>query len=109
VSPRSKQPENIRARVLRTAEELVNGDRNVQYGDPNADFARTAAYWTIHVQSVFERQRLAGEEERLDPHDVAIMMTQLKISRLAWTPGKEDSWTDGCGYMACGADCALEE
>jgi Domain of unknown function (DUF6378) len=100
---------NIRARVLQTAESLINGDRNAQYGDPNADFARTAAYWTVHVKSVFERQRLRGEEERIDPHDVAIMMIQLKCSRLAWSPDKEDHWVDIGGYAGCGADCALEE
>jgi hypothetical protein len=29
---------NTRARILRTVEELVNGDRNAAYGDPRQGF-----------------------------------------------------------------------
>lgn len=90
---------NARAEVLRTAESLVNGDRNAQYGDPRQDFQRTADLWTTYLD---------GKTE-IEPHDVAIMMTLLKISRLRWSPEKLDSWVDGAGYLACGWDCARPE
>jgi hypothetical protein len=118
------RPTNTRGKVLATAESLVNGDRNASYGDPNHDFARTAVYWQEHVLARLEvalRGRIldneveltmnmirdvATEEAILGPTDVAIMMSLLKISRLAWSPTKADSWVDLAGYAACGADCA---
>lgn len=94
---------NVRASVLLEAESLVNGDRNKSYGDPNADFSRTAALWQIYLMGVVERN---GGKLTLAAHDVAVMMALLKISRLAWSPEKRDSWVDLAGYSACGADCA---
>lgn len=88
---------NHRATVLLGAEELVNGDRNVQYGDPRADFRRTADMWAAYL----------GAD--VQPHDVAAMMALLKVSRIRWSPGKLDSWMDLAGYAACGWDCAAGE
>jgi hypothetical protein len=99
--------QNPRTKLLLDAESIVNGDRNVQYGDPNADFQRTAAMWTAYLEGVRERQDPGASLTAvvLDPHDVAAMMMLLKISRLAWSPEKRDSWLDIAGYAACGADC----
>lgn len=89
--------QNVRSDILSTAEVLVNGDRNAQYGDPKQDFARTAQMWSAYL----------GIE--VAPHDVAAMMGLLKISRIRWSPNKKDHWVDGAGYFACGADCADDE
>jgi len=109
-----------RSYVLDTAKELVNGERNTTYGDPIDDFRRTAAYWSIHIKAVLQRKLLslgmemsetmeAVFDNLLDPHDVAIMMMQLKHSRLGWSPYKEDHWVDAAGYAACGYDCTIRE
>lgn len=94
---------NRRAKVLRTAESLVNGSRNASYGSPDADFSRTASFWQTYLAGVVERN---NGKLVLSSYDVAVMMMLLKISRLAWSPDKEDSWVDTAGYAACGADCA---
>lgn len=88
---------NARAEVLQTAESLVNGDRNAQYGDPRQDFQRTAAMWSAYLGV------------QVEPHDVAAMMALLKVSRIRWSPQKLDSWVDLAGYAACGWDCARPE
>ena len=85
---------NARSDILKGAEALVNGDRNNQYGDPKQDFQRTADMWTAYL----------GTE--VQPHDVAALMSLLKLSRIRWAPEKEDSWMDLAGYAACGWDCA---
>lgn len=118
MSANVKDLESARASLLRTAAELVDGDRNAQYGDPRQDFQRTAIYWSQHIRAVLER-KLAGVDQLashpainevmqalLEPADVAAMMALLKLSRLGWSPGKEDSWVDLAGYAACGWDCA---
>lgn len=105
-----------RRKLLIEAADLVEGDRNAQYGDPNEDFRRTATYWSTHAGGILRRKlnekNINVNEEILkivdtlfDPHDIAIMMVHLKTSRLAWSPDKEDSWKDAAGYMACGWDC----
>lgn len=38
----------------------------------------------------------------------ALIMTALKISRLAQNTGHTDSWLDGIGYLALGGDIAAE-
>lgn len=105
-----KSPWGPRRQMLMNAADMVDGDRNAQYGDPRQDFMRTAKYWNAHIQGVIDRKiAAAGGQVQTDAllgmEDVAIMMSLLKISRLAWGPGKEDTWTDLAGYAACGWHC----
>lgn len=90
-----------RASALDEARALITGDRNNQYGPPTQDFDRTAGMASAFGFSV-NGQPLKG-------HHVAIFMMLLKTSRLAWTPGKRDSWVDACGYGGCGYECAVNE
>lgn len=85
---------SARRELLDEAANLVDGDRNAQYGDPRQDFQRTAAMWSAYLGATVE------------PHDVAAMMALLKCSRIRWSPDKRDSWVDLAGYAACGWDCA---
>lgn len=111
-----------RSKILMEADEIINGDRNVDYGDPNDDFKRTSIYWNTHIGGVLRRKLFRGGyasqeiddvvylvDNLLEPHDVAIMMMQLKHSRLAWSPHKEDHWVDAAGYAACGWDCFVNK
>lgn len=83
---------NPRTDLLHTAEQYVNGDRNVQYGDPIEDFRRTAALMSAYL----------GVE--VAPHDVAVLIALVKVSRIRWSPDKKDHWADLAGYAACGWD-----
>lgn len=117
-----------RQALLEEASELVNGDRNVDYGNPNDDFQKTADYWNIYIRSILMRDchenglvPPKGEDlvhfgdimdtvsRLIQPKDVAIMMMQLKMSRLSWSPWKRDHWVDIAGYAACGWDCVESE
>lgn len=88
-----------RSGLLQEAGSCVNGDRNVDYGDPIEDFRRTADMWSAYL----------GNGVHLQPHDVAAMMSMLKLSRIRWSPGKRDHWVDLAGYAACGYDCSVRE
>ena len=88
-----------RTNALKTAEGLINGDRNNQYGPPTQDFHRTAILWTTYLDS----------KSNIEAYDVAAMMALLKISRLTWKPENEDSWIDLVGYAACGYECVMEK
>ena len=119
IRPVVKVP-TARRELLEEAADLVDGDRNAQYGDPVDDFRRTAAYWSTHLGGVLRRKAnecrvVLGDDvldivdRLLDPHDVAVMMQQLKQSRLAWMPHKRDTWADAAGYVACGWDCVTRD
>jgi hypothetical protein len=79
--------------VLLTASNLINGDREAEYGTPQDNFANIAQRWSQTVGVTIK------------PWQVAIMMADLKIARMA-TTGKphQDSFVDIAGYAAIGSE-----
>ena len=72
---------------LDTANELVDGDRQKEYGHPYYDFLRTGKIW----EGIFGLP--------VSPEQVALCMIGVKISRLVNTPGHKDSQDDIAGYI----------
>ena len=83
-----------RSQLLDAAKQIVTEDRNAQHGEPEDSFGLIAAYWSAHL------------DHAVNPGDVAVMMTLLKLARLKANPANIDNWLDGCGYLACGAEIA---
>lgn len=100
-----QQKTNNRVELLLEASELINGNRDVDYGDPLDNFLTTAELW----QPYLERTIHARGKLDIKPHDVAVMMALVKIARLAWTPQKRDHWADIAGYTGCGYDCVIRQ
>lgn len=98
-------PENHRSEILTEAITLINGERNSTYGDPLDDFATTASMWQTYVDRTIHARN--GLDIR--PHDVAVMMSLLKIARMSWSPEKRDHWADLAGYTGCGWDCVVRQ
>jgi hypothetical protein len=78
-----------RTSVLTEAQGLVHGDRNVQYGPPAAEYARTVG--------MVNAMLAAKLKEPLTPEDLAYIMICLKLSRQINKP-KRDSLVDAAGY-----------
>lgn len=97
-APFDNSPLNTRARTLRTAEDLINGDRAAAYGEPQENFGRVADLWNAQFGRKLKEPFQSG--------DVALALVHLKLSRLANTPDHEDSFVDACGYLALGAEIA---
>ncbi len=83
--------------VLDEAERLIHGERNDSYGDAREDFTRTGRLWAPIL-----------ELETVTPHQVALCMAALKISREAFKPARDNA-VDGCGYLALAHDIALAD
>lgn len=81
-----------RAQILDTAKAYVTKDRAADHGDMESNFATIAALWSAYLG--------AG----VKPHDVAAMMSLLKIARIRQNPGHADNWIDSAGYAACGGE-----
>ena len=86
-----------RADILDTAKEYVTKDRAATHGDAERNFGLIAAYWSAHLNV------------SIRAHDVAVMMTLLKLARARSNPKHTDNWIDGCGYLALGGEAAGEE
>lgn len=80
--------------ICERAAELVNGDRNADYGDALDNFTETAALWSP----------ILGIE--VSAEQVALCMAQVKIARLIHNTPHDDSWIDGVGYLALGGGIA---
>lgn len=86
-----------REEILDAAREAVMKDRNTDYGNPEDNFQDIANLWSSYLKPVVV----------ITPHDVAVMMVLLKVSRLAKSPSKADHWVDIAGYAACGYEAAV--
>lgn len=86
-----------RTDVLVAAIEAVQR-RNVKYGEPEDNFSRIAALWNAWLCI------RKDPAEALTATDVAIMLGQVKMARLANDPTHTDSWVDLAGYAGCGAE-----
>lgn len=86
-----------RSDILDTAKEVITNDRQATHGSAEDNFGLIAAYWSAHLGRTIK------------PHDVAVMMTLLKLARAKANPKHVDNWIDGCGYLALGGETAAEE
>ena len=86
-----------RSQILDTAKEYVTKDRAATHGNAESNFGLIAAYWSAHLN------------KNIKPHDVAVMMTLMKLARAKSNPKHTDNWIDGCGYLACGGEIATGE
>lgn len=92
-----------RAEILDAAKKIVTGEREKQYGSPEDNFAVIARFWEVYLS---ERCVGGGAEVTLNPDDVAMLMTLMKVARIMTGTFKGDSYIDACGYLACAAEIA---
>jgi hypothetical protein len=85
-----------RKEVLHTAEQMVSGDREQDYGNPENNFRTIANLWNAYFNGKIT--------SNLKPHDVAAMLALLKIARIGSGHAKDDNWVDLAGYAACGGE-----
>lgn len=81
-----------RTKILRSAEHIVNCERQKTYGDAEDNFTAIAEFWETYL----------GHQVKINADDVANMMSLLKIARISTGGGTVDSYVDLAGYAACG-------
>jgi len=86
-----------RTEILDTAKQYVNKERASEHGDMESNLTTIAELWGVYL------------ERHVDPADVAVMMTMLKIARIKSNPKNADNWLDACGYMACGGELSADK
>jgi hypothetical protein len=82
------------------AHELINGQRQQDYGDKLQNFSQIAMGITMVLAPKLSAAVTADE--------VALIMMQVKIARLSKSPAHKDSIVDIAGYAGC-MDALQEE
>jgi len=78
--------------LLEEAGDLINKQRETDYGEASKNFQDIATGWSLIL------------DRSVEPEDVALMMAWLKIARLFKSPNHRDSWVDLIGYAALGGE-----
>ena len=86
-----------RSEILDTAKQYINVDRADTHGDAESNFGLIAAYWSAHLNRT------------ISPHDVAVMMTLMKLARMRSNPAHVDSAIDAAGYSALAGEIGTGE
>lgn len=90
--------------ILEAAERCVCGDRDQQYGSPEASFEAIADLWGSYLWNKHDLGHKGLGKNFISPEDVAAMMVLFKMARVATGSYKADSWIDAAGYAACGGE-----
>ena len=83
-----------RSEILKRADEIINGQREQDYGSAERNFGLIGQLWTVYLDHL------------VTAADVANMMCLFKVARIKTGRGTEDSYIDAAGYMACGGEIA---
>jgi Domain of unknown function (DUF6378) len=86
---------SVKLSLLARAELTINGQRQQDYGDKLPNFTQIA----MLVTGTLARKLIPGTT--ITPDEVALIMMQVKIARLAHMPNHKDSILDIAGYAGC--------
>lgn len=89
--------------ILKSAIEIVGGDRAHWYGDKLTNHEDIAQLWNAYLRRSHKLKRL------LEPSDVAILMCLLKIARMMSQRTQEDSFIDAAAYAAIAGELRVRE
>lgn len=80
---------------LETAASVVDGPRNLDYGEPEDNHRACARLWNAYI---LEKAIAAGGQIALSAADVCYMMVLLKVSRQIHGNTTRDTCVDIAGY-----------
>ena len=82
---------------LEKASELIAGDREKDYGDKVNNHKNIAKLWSSYLDT------------EIRAHDVAILMTLLKVARTKLGAVSEDTYIDMAAYSAIAGEIKFKE
>lgn len=95
-----------RSEVLEAAKKCVCGQREQDYGSPENNFETIGKLWGVYLAAA--HTNWSFPINGITAKDVAVMMSLLKIARIA-TGSNADSFVDLAGYAACAGEIATQK
>lgn len=95
-------PQKVTTAILANADSTIHGPREAEYGNKLQNFTQIAMLF----QGTLATKLAPGM--RITPEDVALLMMQVKIARLAKSPDHKDSILDIAGYAGCMDELQLQ-
>lgn len=89
-----------RSNILQTADSIINGTRQNDYGPPEENFGRIADFWSTYLKKHLNIV--------LTPRHIAEMMILLKVARLIQSP-TDDTYIDIAGYAGLAGELSDRE
>lgn len=84
--------------LLKHTEQLINGERAQDYGEPHSSFEKIAKLWSTYLHT------------EITVTDVGMLMILLKVARNGRGKNKSDNFVDICGYASLvGSECFKNE
>ena len=83
--------------LLEEVKDLLNGDRQREYGPPDKSLEIIAKLWTTYMQTSL------NVDLKITSSDVCMLMILLKVARQANSKDR-DSYRDIIGYTAIASD-----
>jgi hypothetical protein len=90
-----------RGKVLKKAFDIINGERQDSYGNPEDSFGLIAGYWSEYLNSKFPSSDGFID---IDPREVAEMMILFKVARMSGQKPTIDTYADCAGYAGIAGD-----
>jgi hypothetical protein len=92
-----------REKLLEDVYNTICRDRQDQYGAPEDNFQYIANFWNNYLSA---KNHIALN---LSAEDVAVMMSLLKVARMATGVKHYDNYIDAAGYLALAGEQAFKE
>jgi len=103
--PEENTEKKERGKILRKALDIINGERQDQYGKPEDSFALIGKYWTEFLKA---NGVIACDKVNISNKEVAEMMMLFKIARMSGQKPSLDNYLDLVGYAGIAADMVEE-
>jgi len=84
-------------RILDLAKDIINGERQNQYGDAEDSFSDIAVRWSWYLS------KKLGININLSRYDAGMMLVEMKLAREIHQH-KKDNLVDACGYLGLVSD-----
>ena len=97
-----------RPEILEAARICVCGPREQDYGSPQENFTTISQFWNTYLRASHPELAKAMTDDGITAKDVAVMMSLLKVARIA-TGSNADSFIDLAGYAACAGEIAMKK
>ncbi len=99
------EPSYTLGQSLDEAKQIITGERQDSYGNPEDSFQLIADYWTTYILECIKRSgSMVGANFKLTALDTGHMMILFKIARCSGQQPKRDNYIDIQGYAAIVAD-----